>query len=303
MIHSQSKKLVTSVFACSSSCKISILAVPGSRIKQIETTRELCLSAMNYEPSTMNSNTRRSFIKSASIGTLATLTLPQIVSAAFAGENIRKIGLSKDDVILFQGDSITDWGRNYSATQANSTNALGSGYVLLTAGHLLLKYPSKNLQIYNKGVSGNKVFQLADRWDADCLALKPNVLSIHIGVNDFWHTLTNGYTGTRETYITDYHKLLNRTKQALPNLKLVICEPFAVKGVKAVDDKWYPTFDLFRKAARDIANEYNAAFVPLQSVFDKALESAPGSYWNLDGVHPSVAGEALMAEAWMSVIG
>ncbi len=237
------------------------------------------------------------------MGTIATLALPQIVSAALANENIKKVELNKVDIILFQGDSITDWGRNYSATQPNSTNSLGSGYVLLTAGHLLLKYPEKNLHIYNKGISGNKVYQLADRWDADCLALKSNVLSIHIGVNDFWHTLTNGYTGTIDTYITDFHKFLDRTKQASPNVKLIICEPFALKGVKAVDDKWYPTFDLFRKAARDIATEYNATFVPLQSVFDKAVESAPAPYWNLDGVHPSVAGEALMAQAWMEAVG
>ena len=166
-----------------------------------------------------------------------------------------------------------------------------------------MQYPDKNLQIYNKGISGNKVYQLAERWDTDTLALKPNVLSIHIGVNDYWHTITSGYNGTIETYKTDYQKLLDRTKQALPNVKLVICEPFALKGVKAVDDSWYPTFDLFRKAAHDIADEYNAAFVPLQSVFDKALELAPAGYWSLDGVHPAIAGEALMAQAWMEAVG
>lgn len=247
-------------------------------------------------------NTRRNFIKNAAVGTIATIALPQIVSAALITENIKKIDLNKDDIILFQGDSITDWGRDHSKSTANNTNALGSGYVLITAGHLLLNNPDKNLQIFNKGVSGNKVYQLADRWDTDCLALKPNVLSIHVGVNDFWHTLTNGYTGTIDTYISDYHKLIARTKQALPDVKLVICEPFATKGVKAVDDKWYPTFDLFRKAARDIATEYKAAFVPYQSVFDKALESAPAAYWSLDGVHPSIAGEALMARTWMEVV-
>jgi lysophospholipase L1-like esterase len=252
----------------------------------------------------MNSNSsRRNFIKNTSIASIAALGLPQIVSAALATENIKKPDLDKNDVILFQGDSITDWGRDHANTMPNNTSALGSGYTLLTASYLLLKYADKNLQIYNKGISGNKVYQLAERWDTDCLALKPNVLSIHIGVNDFWHTLTNGYTGTIETYITDYHKLLDRTKQALPNVKLVICEPFAVKGVKAVDDKWYPTFDLFRKAARDIAAEYKATFVPYQAAFDKALESAPGSYWNLDGVHPSVAGEALMAQTWLQAVG
>lgn len=247
-------------------------------------------------------NTRRNFIRSTAVGTIAALALPEIVSAALVTENIKKINLEKDDVILFQGDSITDWGRDHTKTAPNNSLSLGSGYVLFAAGHLLLENPDKNLQIYNKGVSGNKVYQLAERWDADCLSLKPNILSIHIGVNDFWHTLTNGYTGTIETYITDYHKLIDRTKQALPNVKLVICEPFATKGVKAVDDKWYPTFDLFRKAARDIATEYKTAFVPYQSVFDKALDSAPANYWSLDGVHPSIAGQALMAKTWMTVV-
>jgi len=251
----------------------------------------------------MNQNSsRRNFIKNASIGTIATLTLPQIVSAAIGHEKIKPTDFNTNDVILFQGDSITDWGRDRANNDPNNTSSLGSGYAMLTAAYLLLKHVDKNLKIYNKGISGNKVYQLAERWDTDCLALKPNVLSIHIGVNDFWHTMTSGYTGTIETYITDYHKLLDRTKKALPDVKLVICEPFAVKGVKAVDDTWYPTFDLFRKAARDIATEYNATFVPYQAAFDKALESAPGSYWNLDGVHPSVAGEALMATTWLQAV-
>jgi lysophospholipase L1-like esterase len=251
----------------------------------------------------MNTSTnRRNFIKSTSIAAAAAITLPQIVSAAIANAGIKKVSIDKDDVILFQGDSITDWGRDHNKNTANDTGTLGTGYALLTSGQLLSKYPEKNLKIYNKGVSGNKVYQLAERWDIDCLAIKPNVLSIHVGVNDYWHTITGGYKGTIDTYISDYHKLIDRTKQALPNIKLVICEPFALKGVKAVDDSWYPTFDLFRKAARDVAESYNAAFVPWQAVMDKAITLAPASYWNLDGVHPSLAGEALMANAWMEAV-
>ncbi len=251
---------------------------------------------MNDKPS------RRSFLKATSITALASLAAPQIVSAAVTAGASKKVKLEKNDVILFQGDSITDWGRDHTKSVANDTGSLGSGYVLLASGHLLNKHADKNLQIYNKGISGNKVYQLAERWDTDCLALKPNVLSIHIGVNDYWHTILNGYKGTIDTYIGDYHKLLDRTKQALPNVKLVICEPFGLKGVKFVNDSWYPTFDLFRKAAKDIANEYGAAFVPLQSIFDKAVEIAPASYWTLDGVHPSLAGEALFAQAWTDVV-
>jgi lysophospholipase L1-like esterase len=247
---------------------------------------------------------RRHFLKTASIGTLAAVGVPQIASAALATEkNAPKLKFNTGDVVLFQGDSITDWGRDHKKDEYNTTSALGSGYALVTASKLLLDHADKGLKIYNKGVSGNKVYQLAERWDTDCLAIKPNVLSIHIGVNDFWHTLTGGYAGTIENYIADYKKLLTRTKEALPDVKLVICEPFASKGVKAVDDKWYPTFDLFRKAARDIAAEYNAVFVPFQAAFDKAIESTPAAYWSLDGVHPSVAGEALMAQTWLKAVG
>ena len=250
----------------------------------------------------MNHNTRRNFIKSTSIAAVAAISLPQIVSAAVNAAGIKKVSIDKNDVILFQGDSITDWGRDHSKPGPNDTPSLGNGYALLAASQLLYKYPEKALKIYNKGISGNKVYQLAERWDTDCLALKPNVLSIHIGVNDFWHTITSGYTGTIQTYISDYRKLLDRTKQNLPDVKLVICEPFAVKGVRAVDEKWYPTFDLFRKAAFDIASEYSAAFVPLQTAVDKAIETAPAAYWSIDGVHPTLAGEALMTQTWMEAI-
>jgi lysophospholipase L1-like esterase len=261
------------------------------------------LPSINHELSTMNlKNNRRNFIKNVSVGTAAALSIPSIVSSAFATAKGKKVTLQKNDIILFQGDSITDAGRDRKKTDPNSSGALGSGYALSAAGQLLLQNPEKGFKIFNRGISGNKVFQLADRWDADALDLKPNVLSIHIGVNDYWHTLTNGYTGTIDTYIADYKKLLDRTKQALPDVKLIICEPYALKGVKAVDDKWYPTFDLFRKAAHDIADQYDAPFVPYQSAFDKAIESAPAAYWSVDGVHPSVAGAALMAHTWLEAV-
>jgi lysophospholipase L1-like esterase len=85
-------------------------------------------------------------------------------------------------------------------------------------------------------------------------------------------------------------------------VKLIICEPFAVNGVKAVDEKWYPEFYDYQKAARDIAVQFDAVFIPYQSVFDEAQKLAPGSYWTGDGVHPSLAGAQLMAEAWVSVL-
>lgn len=247
-------------------------------------------------------NNRRNFIKNVSLGTLAAVSIPQIASSAFNEKKASRIKLDKNDIILFQGDSITDWGRDKNKNDPNATNTLGSGYPLITTGQLLWRYPGLQLQVYNKGISGQKVFQLAERWDTDCIDIKPNVLSILVGVNDFWHTLTSGYKGTIETYRKDYRKLLERTLKALPDVKLIIMEPYAVKGVKAVDDKWYPAFDEYRKAAKDISQEFHATFIPLQSIFDKALEAAPGSYWTIDGVHPSVAGEGLIAHAWMEAV-
>lgn len=258
---------------------------------------------MNYERIIYHQmNNRRTFVKNAAVGVIASLSIPSIVTSAFANERSKKTIIDQGDIILFQGDSITDWGRDHNKNVANDFGTLGSGYVLLTASNLLREYAAKNLQIYNKGVSGNKVFQLSDRWDADAIAIKPNVLSIMVGVNDYWHTITSGYKGTIETYRSDYRKLLDRTKQALPNVKIIIGEPYAMKDVKAVDASWYPAFDTYRQAARDTADEFGATFIPYQTVMDEALKLAPATYWSLDGVHPSPAGAGLMAYAWMNAV-
>ena len=247
-------------------------------------------------------NTRRSFIKKAAIGSLAAISIPQILSASVAKVRMKKIRLLKDQTILFQGDSITDSGRNKEDNGFNTARALGSGYPLLAAADLLGESASLNLKIFNKGISGNKVYQLAERWDKDCLEIKPDILSILIGVNDIWHKLNGTYNGTIEIYRNDYITLLERTKKALPSLKLIICEPFAVKGVKAVDDKWYPEFYEYQRAAREIAAQFGATFVPYQSIYDEAQKQAPGAYWTGDGVHPTLAGAQLMAEAWLETI-
>ena len=247
-------------------------------------------------------NNRRSFIKKAAIGGVMALIVPEIVSAAFAPDRVKKNILTKDNIILFQGDSITDAGRHREDLSFNNPGALGSGYSMLAGAAMLEKFPSLNLKVFNKGISGNKVYQLAERWDADCLEIKPDILSILIGVNDIWHKLTGNYNGTVEIYRNDYIALLERTKKALPAVKLVICEPFAVPGVKAVDDKWYPEFYSYQKAAREIADKFGAVFIPYQKVFDEAQKKAPGVYWTPDGVHPSLAGAQLMASAWLAAI-
>lgn len=240
---------------------------------------------------------RRQFVKTtaalATVFAAAEATSAQEAAAPAQSKPLIRPG----DVVLFQGDSITDAGRKRDVPDANSFAALGAGYAWLAAAQLLVDRPADKLKIYNRGVSGNKVFQLAERWQADCLDLKPNVISILIGVNDIWHTLNGQYDGTVAKYETDYRALLKRTRDALPEVRLVICEPFVLR-CGAVTDRWFPEFDGYRAAARGIAEEFGAAFVPFQSMFDAASKLAPPDHWAADGVHPTPYGAAMMAHAW-----
>jgi len=228
---------------------------------------------------------------------LAATSAQAEVQAASEG-NLVKPG----STVLFQGDSITDAGRNRNESAANHPAAMGGGYAFLTAAELLIRQPEDKLKFFNRGVSGNKVHQLSDRWQQDCIALKPDVVSILIGVNDIWHWLNGNYDGTIETYRKDYRALAERTKQALPDAKLVVCQPFVLK-TGAVSDKWFPTFNEFRVAAKEIADEFGDAWVPFQDVLDAAEKFAPASTWAGDGVHPSQKGAAVMASAWVRAVG
>jgi lysophospholipase L1-like esterase len=200
-------------------------------------------------------------------------------------------------VVLFQGDSITDAGRNRDSKDPNAAGALGNGYPLLVASAVLAARPAGGLQFYNRGISGNKVPDLQHRWTTDTLDLKPDVLSILIGVNDFWHTLTSGYTGTAQDYEQQYTALLDDTRRALPAVRLIVLEPFVLR-TGAVDARWFPEFDQRRAAAARVAAHARATFVPLQSIFDEKTRTAPAPYWAADGVHPTPAGHAVIAEHW-----
>lgn len=248
----------------------------------------------------LNTLHRRDFLKQSVVGAGLGIGLPGLLAERPVAQHLPD---HADDVnvIVFQGDSITDAGRSREHQEANSTRSLGHGYAGLIAAQLLGEQPSQNWQCYNRGISGNKVFQLAERWQADCLDLQPDVLSILIGVNDFWHTLTNNYKGTSDTYERDLRALLTLTKQTLPDIKLIIGEPFAVAGGRAINDsEWYPAFDRYRAAARNIADDFNAAWIPYQTLFDEALSQAPVEYWCPDGVHPAIPGSYLMAQGWLN---
>ncbi len=242
-------------------------------------------------------DTRRKFLKKASLVSAGFFVAPSL--AHTPSIPAKKQQVPDNLTILFQGDSITDAGRNRGRYYANEGGGMGGGYVYQIVSDMLGEHPDKKYKFYNRGISGNKVFQLSDRWEDDCLQLKPDVLSILIGVNDFWHTLSSRYDGTVETYDSEFRQLLDRTKNQFPDIKLILGEPFAVDGGTAITADWYPAFPWYQRAARIIAEDYMAAFIPYQKVFDDALNLAPVSYWCPDGVHPSIAGGYLMKKAWL----
>ena len=249
---------------------------------------------------------RRSFFTTSSIALgAAGLGVTSESSTAHASDSwplSPRSLLKEGQVILFQGDSITDAGRDKSKIgEANKQSAMGNGYAWLAGAELLVDQPKANYSVFNRGISGNKVFQLAERWDKDCLDLKPNLISILIGVNDIWHKLNGNYSGTVEIYERDYMALLERTRKALPKVKLVICEPFVLR-CGAVTDKWFPEFDQYRAAAKRVSEAFHATFVPFQAMFDEAIKYAPPAHWAGDGVHPTNAGASLMAHNWLRVV-
>lgn len=244
---------------------------------------------------------RRKFFGQSVAGAAVLASIPSIVSGCIQKkETAGNFSIiKKGGVILFQGDSITDAGREKNRELPNNPQSFGSGYAFLAASALLNDFPGMNLTLYNRGISGNKVYQLAERWKKDCLDLNPDLLSILIGVNDYWHKRNGNYGGTVQVYENDYRALLQKTKEHLPEVKLVICEPFAVLNTSAVDDSWIEPMKEYQAAAKKIAAEFDAVWVPFQKVFDEAVNHAPATYWTGDGVHPSMAGAQLMSEAWL----
>ena len=232
---------------------------------------------------------RRHFLATTTAAAGAAI-LPDLATAS--------AGRSDGATVLFQGDSITDAGRDRSVADPNSARALGSGYPLLVASAVLAAHPDRGLRFYNRGVSGNTVPDLQQRWADDTLALKPDVLSILIGVNDFWHKLgPQPYTGTVDDYEHQYTALLDQTRTALPQARILVLEPFVLR-CGAVDARWFPEFDQRRAAAARVAQHARVTFVPLQPVFDELARQATPAFWAADGVHPTPAGHAVIAEHW-----
>jgi len=201
--------------------------------------------------------------------------------------------------ILFQGDSITDCGRSREPFEnLRPGMGLGDGYPSLIAARLLCDHPETEWTIINKGISGNRVVDLYARWKVDALNLKPDVLSILIGINDTWHEKAHQNGVEVERYGKIYHELLAWTKSVLPDVRLVVLEPYVLPFGAAAED-WVDEVAQRGQIAKDLAAEFKATFIPVQSIINDALAKAPAEHWLADGVHPVAAGHQLIADAWL----
>lgn len=198
--------------------------------------------------------------------------------------------------ILFQGDSITDAGR--TKDDAN----IGRGYAALVTAALGYGCPGE-YEFYNRGINGNRVTDLYARIKRDIINLKPDIMSILIGVNDVWHEYDFGGSNgvDAEKYYRIYSMLMEEVREALPNTQIMIMEPFVLRGT-ATDKNWDIFYSEVRKRAdkaRKIARKYGLIFVPLQSQFEAATQKAPVDHWLKDGVHPTWAGHELIKREWI----
>lgn len=197
--------------------------------------------------------------------------------------------------ILFQGDSITDAGRD----KANDVH-LGFGYATLVKGTIGLDFPNKYTFI-NRGISGNRIVDVYTRIKNDILNLKPDIMSILIGVNDVWHEINHQNGVDAEKFFKIYDMLIEEIKKELPDIKIMILEPFVLKA-SATEENW----DLFKsevklraEKAKEIAKKHNLKFIPLQEKLGEAAKNAPNDYWLIDGVHPSACGHEIIKREWV----
>jgi acyl-CoA thioesterase-1 len=221
------------------------------------------------------------------------------VARALKG-NVKRMKTSPDfrekDLILFQGDSITNAFRS-----DEDPNDLGRGYALMAAGRLGSLLPEKRLRFLNRGVSGNTVHDLQARWKEDCLDLKPDWVSILIGINDTARRLKSDQPIPAQEFGATYREILTTTRDTL-EARLILCEPFLLP---LNDDypAWREELDPKVEVVRKLAREFNAVLVPLDGVFAQACARQSPNYWSWDGVHLHPTGHAVAAQAWLKAVG
>ncbi len=205
--------------------------------------------------------------------------------------------------ILFMGDSITNSGRDLDKGMRH----MGYGYPTMVGGVLSIDEPGA-YEFVNRGIGGNRIVDLYARIRVDMINLQPDYMSILVGINDVLHDTYDDRNGVdAQKFEKIYGMLIEELLEALPNLKIMILEPFVLPGSLTRTDEEHPCrWEFFTKevplraqAAKRIAEKYGLKFVPLQEQFNKAAAGMPEKYLILDGVHPSVAGHEMIKRAWL----
>jgi len=209
--------------------------------------------------------------------------------------------------ILFLGDSITDMNRDRINPKSDNVFSYGSGYPIFIAGELYKNNPSA-YEIINRGISGNRIVDLYARIKSDVWNETPDVLSILIGVNDVWHEVCSNNGVDIERFEKVYKMLIKDTLKVLPNVKIILCEPFVLKGSATQDtedipDKYNRFLEVYEyaKVVKKLATDFNLPFVSLQEKFNEQAKKYGAEPYLYDGVHPMIAGAKLIAEEWLKV--
>jgi len=256
-----------------------------------------------------NEMKRRMFLRSTVGGAAAVMIGSGRTEAAdtsadvsgVAGYDYKLPKIKAGATLLFQGDSITDmkWGRN----QKDRNHYLGHSYVYLIASRLHTDMPEAKLNFLNRGMSGHTVANLKARWRKDALDLKPDVLSILIGVNDVGRAVRSKKEVDLEAFESDYRSLLGESRKANPALKIVLLEPFVLPVTrlkeKAAWGAWRGQVDKLRPIVAKLAGEHKAILLKTQEIFDMASKRVDPSHWIWDGVHPLPQGHELIARNWI----
>ena len=198
--------------------------------------------------------------------------------------------------IVFQGDSVTDAGRD-----RNDCHHLGNGYPKFAAELIAAAHPSTEIEFMNFGVSGNRTCQLFDRLYAEGIVQQPDIISILIGINDIWHRYGSGRIETTDAQIElNYRSILERLRKQT-NAKIVMLCPFLLD----CDDKEQIREDLktVLPIVRRLADEFADVFVPLDEYFEEALKTQPEpKHFSGDGVHPNANGSDFIGKHYAEAL-
>ena len=207
--------------------------------------------------------------------------------------------LNFKDSILFIGDSVTDVGRD----RTNDVD-LGQGYPLMIATALKERYAELELTFSNRGIGGDKLKDMAARWEVDCLSLNPTVVSILIGINDTWHAVGQDQFGSQEDLqqFEQLYRTLLTTLVENSVRQIILMEPF-VLPYPTDREMWRSDLDSRIQVVRKLAYEFQADLIPLDGLLNAiGIKQGFALLTGEDGVHPTQKGHELIAKIWLDAV-